>query len=190
MASPFTAVFDACVLYPFSIRDLLIQLASTGMFRGRWTEAINEEWIRALVAKRGAAIEARARTVGAKMAAAVPDSIITGYEALIDGLKLPDPKDRHVLAAAIVGHADVIVTRNLRHFPDAAIGQYGIEAQDPDEFVAHLIDLDLEVVCQSVKTIRARLKKPAFTPKQYLDRLRANGLTRTADLLAQHADKI
>ena len=80
---------------------------------------------------------------------AVPDCLVTSYESLIDGLSLPDPDDRHVLAAAIRCQAGVIVTYNLKHFPEEALAPYGIEAQHPDEFVSHLFDLDPGAVCAS-----------------------------------------
>ena len=88
------------------------------------------------------------------------DSVVTDYEDLIDALSLPDPDDRHVLAAAIVGRADVIVTHNLRHFPAGALDPYGIEAQHPDEFVRHLIDLAPVLVVDAVRDQQARLTNP------------------------------
>lgn len=116
MADPFTAIFDACVLYPYSLRDLLVQLATTDLFRGRWSSHIHDEWIRAVLSERPDLTAARLVRTRELMDMHVMDSVVTGYEGLIDGLELPDPNARHVLAAAIRCHAQVIVTHNLKHF--------------------------------------------------------------------------
>jgi hypothetical protein len=97
------------------------------------------------------------------MDAAVPDCLITGHEPLIDALSLPDKDDRHVLAAAIVGRASVIVTYNLKDFPAAALQSFGILAEHPDQFIGNLFDLAPAVVAAQVKQIRARLTNPPRT---------------------------
>jgi hypothetical protein len=104
--SGFTAIFDACVLYPAPLRDLLLSLAQTELFRARWTNDIHEEWIRSVLKDRPDLAPNLQRT-RELMDTAVPDCLVTGYQSLIDSLKLPDPQDRHVLAAAIVGRASV-----------------------------------------------------------------------------------
>jgi PIN domain len=133
--SAYTALFDASVLYPAVTRDVLMQLALTDLFRAKWTADIHEEWIGSPLRDRPdihrTALE-RTRTF---MDSKVRDCIVTGYAPLISSLTLPDPDDRHVLAAAIVGRCDVIVTTNLTDFPQAALALYGIEAQHPDEFL-------------------------------------------------------
>ena len=114
--SDYTALFDACVLYPQTLRDVLLSLARTELFRARWSADINEEWTRNRLA-RNPEQAAQIRRTLELVNASVPDCLVTGYEPLIEGILLPDPNDRHVVAAAIVGRADVIVTTNLRHFP-------------------------------------------------------------------------
>ncbi len=114
---------------------------------------------------------------------AIPDATVTGHESLIDGLALPDPGDHHVLAAAIVGKADVIVTLNLRDFPDEALAPFQIEAQHPDEFIAHVLTLAPPTALGAIKEMRARLKNPPFTPSEYLDLLARQGLPRTVAIL-------
>lgn len=84
--------------------------------------------------------------------------MVTGYENLIDGLVLPDPDDRHVLAAAVRCHAAVIVTFNLKDFPVEALRPYGVEAQHPDDFVMDLLDLSPAAVCRAAESCRRRLK--------------------------------
>jgi hypothetical protein len=106
----------------------------------------------------------------------IPDAIITGYESLIEGLSLPDPDDRHVLAAAIVGQADVIVTLNLRHFPADALETYGIEARHPDTFLIHQRGRNEQRFLECVRRCRRRLKNPARNPDEYLEGLHKAGL--------------
>lgn len=167
----FTALFDSCVLYPAPIRDLLLRLALTDSFRGRWTQDIHEEWIGAVLRTRPDLTRVQLDRTRALMDAHVRDALITDYSGLIPGLSLPDPDDRHVLAAAIRGRVDVIVTYNLKDFPAAALDPYGIEAQHPDTFLAHLVDLVPGVVVNTVRTLRTALKNPPVDVTTYLQTL-------------------
>jgi hypothetical protein len=124
----------------------------------------------------------RTRTL---MDTAVRDCIITGYDPLIASLTLPDPDDRHVLAAAIVGRCDVIVTRNLRDFPENALAHFGIEAQHPDEFLTNHLNLAPGIFCDAIRKVRARLRNPPFAAPEYLEVLTNNGLVATASELVQ-----
>ncbi len=186
--SSFTAFFDACVLYPAPLRDLLISLATSGLFRAKWSDDVHDEWIRNLLANRTDISAERLQKTRELMDGAVPDCLVTGYGPLIPNLDLPDKNDNHVLAAAIVGRADVIVTANLKHFPQAVLDAYGIQAEHPDEFIEHLIDLALEVVIAKVKEIRARLKNPEKTAEEYLETLSSQGLVRTVQKLEEYKD--
>lgn len=121
---------------------------------------------------------------------AVAGCLVTGYEVLIPGLALPDLDDRHVLAAAIVGRADVIVTFNLKDFPAAALGSYGIEAQHPDVFIRHVLDLDEKVALLTVRVHQASLKSPSKTVDEYLDTLFRQGLPETVAFLRPWAGLI
>ena len=107
------------------------------------------------------------------------DCLVIGYEYLIASLTLPDPDDRHVLAAAIVGRCDVIVTHNLNVFPNETLAFYGIEAQHPDEFLSHHLNLAPGIFCSSVQKVRRRLKNPPFSVDQYLENLMQQGLVAT-----------
>lgn len=181
----FTALLDACVLYPAPVRDLLIESANTHVYRARWSNHIHEEWISNVLKNNPKATpEALART-RQLMNEAVPDALVTGYEHLIGSVVLPDPGDRHVLAAAIVGRADVIVTANLKHFPAEALEPYGIEAQHPDEFLMHQRDLNHERFLQCVKRIRSRLANPQLSADDYIERLRKCQLVLVADAIEQ-----
>ena len=174
----FTAIFDACVLYPAPIRDLLLELAQTELFRARWTNRIHDEWIRALLESRPDLSRERLYRTRELMNQSVPDCLITDYEELISSLTLPDLDDRHVLAAAIKGRADVIVTLNVRDFPAPALAAFGIEAQHPDEFIVHHFHLSQVAVCQAAKAVRGRLTRPSKTVDSTYPRTRRVGRTR------------
>src|SRR3954467_1188927 len=109
-----TALYDANVLYPAPLRDLLVRLATKGLFQARWTARIQEEWISNLLLNRPEITRDQLERTRRLMERAVPGCLVTGYEPLVESMNLPDPNDRHVLAAAVCGRADVIVTRNLR----------------------------------------------------------------------------
>lgn len=182
----YTAILDACVLYPASLRDLLLSLARDGLFHARWSERIEAEWISNLLRQRPDLDEAALRRTCALMAQAVPDSLVTGWEALVDGLPvLPDANDRHVLAAAIRGHADAIVTFNLIDFPVDVLAPFGIEAQHPDEFLLNQLDLNTIAALKSIKAMRARWRKPAVTAAELAAALEKLGLPLTTARLRE-----
>jgi hypothetical protein len=160
MRGSLCAFLDASVLYPVSLRNLLMRLTLAGLFQARWSAHVHDEWIRAVVRDRPELSVERLSLLRAAMDERAEDSLVTGYEALIGSITLPDPDDRHVLAAAIVARADVIVTRNLRDFPAEILDPYGIEAQHPDEFVRHLIDLAPVIVADMVREQQTRLVNP------------------------------
>jgi len=183
----FTAIYDACVLYPAPLRDFLLRLAMTELFRARWTDHIHDEWIGGVLRNRKDITAEQLERTRRLMNQAVPDCLVTGYEELIDSLELPDPDDRHVLAAAIRCQAGVIVTFNVSDFPAHIIGRYGIEAQHPDEFIGHLLDLDPGAVCNVARLQRQALKNPPKSPEEFLDTLLRQGLAGT---VAQLEDMI
>jgi hypothetical protein len=184
----FVAVYDACVLHPAALRDLLLHLALLRLFRARWTDRIHDEWIQSLLERRADIDPARLARTRARMDAAVPDALVTGYDGLIDQVVLPDPDDRHVLAAAIRCQAGVIVTYNTRDFPSAALEPYGIDAQHPDAFVAHLIDLDAASVCAAVQNQRESLQHPPYSARELLDTFRRLELATTVAALEPMQD--
>ena len=180
----FTALYDACVLYPAPLRDLLMRLALTDLFRARWSAAIHEEWISAVLRDRPD-LKLQLDRTRRLMDAHVLDAVVTGYELLIGSLELPDPDDRHVLAAAIVGRANLIVTKNLRDFPPARLEPYGVEAQHPDVFVRSLLGLHEAATLAAVTEHRASLRHPAKTVDAYLDTLLVQELPETVAFLRQ-----
>ena len=186
----FTALYDACVLYPAPLRDLLMRLALTDLFRARWTDQIHEEWIRNLLANRPHLTAEQLERTRTLMNSHVRDCLVTGYEPLIEGLALPDPDDRHVLAAAIRTRASVIVTFNLDDFPANVLEPLGVESQHPDEFITHLIDLNPAVVCAAGKRQRASLKNPPHTVEEFLTTLEKQRLPETVARLREFSELI
>ncbi|MEO7852640.1 MAG: PIN domain-containing protein [Rubrivivax sp.] len=160
----YTAILDANVLYPATLRDLLLSLARDGLFHARWTERIQDEWVRSLLARRPELEAAALRRTCALMAQAVPDSMVQGWQHIEASLTgLPDADDRHVLAAAICGHADAIVSFNLADFPAAALAPFGVEALHPDDFLLNQLDLNPIAALKAIKAMRARWRKPQLS---------------------------
>ena len=127
MEPPLIAVYDANVLYPAPLRDLLIRLAQVGLVQAKWTNAIHDEWIRSVLKNNPHLTPERLSRTRTLMDQAVRDCLVTGFEELIDSVTLPDPDDRHVLAAAIHANAEVIVTSNQKHFPDSELKKYDVQ---------------------------------------------------------------
>jgi predicted nucleic acid-binding protein len=180
----YCAVLDANVLYPSMLRSVLISIAQTGLFWARWTDEINEEWIRNLMINRADLDAARIRRTADLMNAAVRDCRITGYENLVGALDLPDPNDRHVLAAAIKGKADAIVTFNLSDFPEDNLASNGIEALHPDDFLINQLDMEQGLVLQAIHTQRVSLTKMPISADELISSLEHLGLPQTAARLS------
>ncbi|WP_160094558.1 PIN domain-containing protein [Rhodococcus sp. T7] len=172
----FTVLYDANVLYPNVLRDVLIRLAQTGLVHARWTDQILDEMFVNLAEDRPDIDASTLTRLRKLMNEAIPDCLVSGYESLIPALALPDADDRHVLAAAIRAGAQVIVTANLRHFPQEGLAEFGIEAMHPDEFVMDLFNLDGVRVHQAVSATAAVWRNPPGTPADVCDRLAAAGL--------------
>ena len=185
-----TALLDANVLYPAPMRDLLLQLAVSDLYRARWTADIHREWMAALLRREPHRDPKALERTRDLMDRATRDSLVSGYERLIASLQLPDPDDRHVLAAAIAGGCDVIVTQNLADFPDAALQAYGIEAQHPDEFLCQHLGYASDAFCAAVRKVRLRLRNPPFSAETYLATLTGQGLVATAAALERFAELI
>lgn len=127
-------VCDANVLYSIVMMDLILSLGGAELFHPRWTDQIHDEWVRNLLADRPDLNPAKVERRRKQMDGAIDDCLIEGYEHLIPGLSLPDQDDRHVLAAAIHGNAQVILTFNQRHFPKKILALYRISAEHPRQF--------------------------------------------------------
>ena len=152
----FTAFLDASVLYPAPLRDLLMELAVSDLYRAKWSDAVHEEWIRAVLQDRPDLTRAQLERTRDLMNAYARDALVNDFEQLIGMLELPDPEDRHVLAAAIKGRADLIVTVNLKDFPAERLDRWAITAQHPDEFLTHQFHLSRPFFLQAVRAVRLR----------------------------------
>jgi len=164
--APFIVVLDANVLFPFTLRDTLLRAAAAGFYQLRWSSQILDEMTRNLVST-GTMPEERVKRLRAIMEREFPEAEVTGYEHLVDAMQ-NDPKDRHVVAAAVKAGAQVIATANLKDFralPD------GVEAQSPDEFLCNLFDLDPDGVEELLRNQAADLVKPTMTFEELLERL-------------------
>ena len=176
---PPIVVYDANVLYPFHLRNLFVQLGVEYLVSPRWTDAIHDEWIRTLAADGRVARDRLLRT-RALMLRALPEAMVSGFEHRIDSLTLPDPDDRHVLAAAIEARAEAIVTFNLQHFPAGTLARFGITAQHPDEFMCTLLAEDPEAVLAVLDAARQNLTTTAPDARSFIILLDRQGLHRFA----------
>src|SRR5215471_4888245 len=122
----FVVIYDACVLYPAPLRDLLVRLANTGIVRARWSDPILDECFRSILRNRPDLKPEALKRTRELMTQAVADCMVSGFEDLIEGLNLPDPNDRHVLAAAIRAGAQAIITLNLSDFPEGTLAPFNV----------------------------------------------------------------
>jgi hypothetical protein len=183
VSPPITAILDACVLYSARLRSFLMYLAMSDLLWARWTHRIHEEWMRSVLENHPHLTRDKLERTRELMDRHALDAVVTDYEDLIEDLTLPDPGDRHVLAAAIRGGADAIVTFNLADFPGEILGKFGIVALHPDDLLGRLINLDIETVCEAARDDRFSLKNPPKSPEEYLDGLEKAGIPRTAAAL-------
>lgn len=161
-----------------------MRLAKTDLFKAHWTDQIHEEWIQALL-RQGKFTREKLDRVKDLMDANVRDAKVTGFEPLIDPLELPDPDDRHVLAAAIRCGADAIVTFNLKDFPSSAIAPYGIDALHPDDFIYYQIDMAPSVCCLAIREQRLALKNPEVSVDELLAVLQKQQLPQSVSKLRE-----
>lgn len=186
--SNYSALLDANVLYPAPLRDILIEVAAKGIYRGRWTQSIHDEWIENLLVKRSDLTREQLEKTRGRMNNISDDCLIEGYEPLINTLTLPDANDRHVLAAAIAGRCDAVVTNNIKDFPEDVCAPFGIEVIQPDPFLCSQLELQPDAFCQCVRNIIGRLKKPPQTLSEYMATLKAQGLGELVNLLWSYID--
>jgi hypothetical protein len=168
---PFRALLDASVLVPAALRDTLLRAAEAYLYQPLWSDVILEETERTVRDVLGVSREDASDLIAA-IRDAFPDAIVTGFDALIPSLTV-DPKDRHVAAAAVIGHAQALVTLNIRHFPQASLDPYHIEVQSPDAFLLHLFTLDPEDLTDLVRRQAADLDSPPMSALALCDILRA-----------------
>lgn len=184
----YTAVLDACVLYPVSVADALMSFAVADLYAAKWTTQIEDEWIRNLESNRPE-LAGRLTRRRDLMRLAVPDWEIpqTAWRVLTPALRLPDPDDVHVLAAAIAGHADCIVTANLVDFPSSILEIHGVTAVHPDDFLMAQFDLDQVRATAALRDMRSRSKRPPYEAEEFAQIFERNGLVGMAERLRKVA---
>ena len=182
-SSSFIAILDACVLYPAPVRDLLLSFAQHGLFKPKWSTEIQNEWTRNLLLKRPDLNKSQLQLTIDAMNDAFPDSDVINFNSLVPSIELPNPNDRHVVAAAIRSKADVIVTYNLRDFPKSTERQYNIEIQHPDTFLSNVYDLHPEKAKEAFNKMVIRLRNPPKSPAEVLETLSKSDLKRTVKKL-------
>ncbi len=184
----FTAFLDANLLYSAAVRDIFMEVALANMYRAKWSPDVQREWLEAVLKTRPDLNRANLVRTRDLMDKAIPSAMVSGYEHLIESIPLEkDPGDRHIVAAAIVGRCDVIVTNDFSHFPNAALKRFGLEKQRPDDFLASHLDLEPSTFCSAVRTARIGKKNPPYTVEEYLSNLTEHGLVVTVVGLRQYA---
>lgn len=167
------AVLDACVLYPTVLREILLGVAARGLYEPLWSDRILREWTRA-TAKLGPAAVAIAEGEAVVVRSAFPRATVREQPNIEARLSLPDPNDLHVLAVAIAGHADAIVTFNAQDFPRPVLADEGIDRRDPDGFLWELWSGHPAAVAEVVARVHAtaeRLSGEVIPLKKLLKRV-------------------
>lgn len=178
------AVFaDASVLYSALLRDMLVQAALEKAFTLRWSAEVQAEWRRALLANRPDLEEAKIARTQSLMETALPTATVEGFHARIGELTLPDPNDRHVLAAAIHSGCHIVATFNLSDFPASVLAPYNIAALHPDTFFAQVLEDAPSPFIAALRTVRSRLKAPSYSIDEFLLLLLRHRLDVTAEAL-------
>jgi predicted nucleic acid-binding protein len=176
-------VLDTNTIYPLEVRDFLFWLAYYELYSPKWSGHIFNEWID-VMKRKGIAEQEIIRRVN-KANLAFPDAMVLKYSHIIDRLCLPDPKDRHVLAAAIASKAEVIITKNLKDFPIEYLRTFNVTVQTPDHFISKMLK---EHPYQAVDSFNQMLKhrsNPVINKQEMLTILKKQGLLLTSDALEQ-----
>jgi hypothetical protein len=178
------AFLDASVLYPALLRNVLMHFAVADLYRAHWSARVHEEWMRSVLRDRPDISRGQLERTRDLMDAHVSAALVEGYEHRIDAVTLPDADDRHVVAAALECGAQVIVTANLRDFPDAALAPIGLVAEHPDGFLSRVMEGDEDVALAAFYELCANRRKPPQSPREILDIMQLQGLRATAERLA------
>jgi predicted nucleic acid-binding protein len=180
---PEIVLLDACVLYPAALRDFMLRLARQDAFRPRWSDPILDEFVRNVLKNIPDLQPANlARTVG-RMNDTFSEAVVVDFEHLLQQLHLPDPDDRHVLAAALKAKATTIITMNLKDFPAATLSRHGVAAVHPDAFVMNLLTSDPSMVERAFAAQQQSLKNPPISVANLMDKLERQGLIDSMSVL-------
>jgi predicted nucleic acid-binding protein len=187
---PPIAVYDACVLYPFHLRNLLVQCAVDRLVDARWTDEIHDEWIRNLTANDPTIPPNHLYAARDLMNVAVPTATVKAYEAFIPSIVLPDADDRHVVAAAVAAGASVIVTWNVRDFPAAELRKHRLRKLTPDIFLTRLYDQIPDAMIAAVARARRNLRQSKVSAEDFVAALRRQKLVRFTSKIESRQAKL
>jgi hypothetical protein len=187
---PSVAVFDACILYPFHLRNVLVLAAVDRLVEARWTEEIHDEWIRNLAARAPSIPIERLQNTRRLMDDALPTAMVSGYENHIPEANLPDPNDRHVVAAGIAAAATIILTWNLRHFPAKELTKFGLRRETPDAFLSGLYDKVPDLTIGSLANARRNLTKTRVSASDFIKILNSQKLIELAKRAEKHLTEL
>jgi hypothetical protein len=182
---PAVAVFDACILYPFHLRNIVVQAATDQLVAARWTDEIHDEWVRNVAGARGVPM-AKLQRIRRFMNETLPAAMVTGYEEYVAAVNLPDPDDRHVAAAGIAAGATLIVTWNLRHFPVKELQRFGLRRATPDTFLSDLYDRVPDLMIGSLASARENLTRTHVSASDFIDILNRQRLVQLATRAQGH----
>ena len=164
-----------------------------GSFRPLWSPDVQQEWVRNLLQKRSDLSETQLEYTRLQMNRAFPEACVHGYSSLIEEIGgLPDPDDRHVVAAAYVGGAEYIVTENVRDFPEGALEVFELEAIKPDAFLMLLVEFDIRAngvpknVATGLSKLRKGLRNPGKTHEELANHWYKRGLRNFAEFAWAH----
>ena len=155
----FPVVLDSCVLYPYTLRDLLLEAANFPLYRAYWSPKILEDTLRHLVQDERITID-HANHLRSKIETTFPEALVKPPAGIVEAVNC-DPGDRHVVATAIAAKAELIVTNNIRQFPANVLDPLGIEAMTPDQFLCDLWGLQPQILFGCLQTIADRQKDPS-----------------------------
>lgn len=179
----YAVLLDACVLVPNALCDTLLRLAESGFYRPLWSQQILDEVKYAVLKVHPELGEDRVESRIAAMSGAFDDALVVGWEQTCAGLDLPDPDDRHVLAAAIKGGAQSLVTFNLKDFPSQSLAATDVEVVHPDEFLLDQLDLFPGLALQVLHEQATDLRNPPSDLADVLNRLARCGVPSFADAI-------
>jgi hypothetical protein len=183
---PTIAIFDACVLYPFHLRNILVQAAVDRIVDARWTDEIHDEWIRNLASGSTPIPIDRLQRTRQLMDKVLPQALVREYESHIPLIKLPDPDDRHVVAAGITAGASIILTWNLRDFPPPELRKHKLRRTTPDRFLTGIYNKLPDLMVASLANARRNLTKSATSALEFVEIMREQRLTQLTKRVAKH----
>jgi hypothetical protein len=182
---PSVVIFDACILYPFHLRNIVVQIAVDRLVDARWTDEIHDEWIRNLAANVPAIPIERLQITRRLMNGALPHAMVAGYQGHVQAVTLPDPDDRHVVAAGIAGGASVVLTWNLLDFPVRELKKHGLRRQTPDALLVDLYNKVPDLTLASLANARRNLSKTRVSASDFVDILKNQKLIQLSARVAK-----